>query len=119
MMHAGTSILDITPPLGTAMPGLFHERRAEVIHDPLHVRSSALERGDTGIAVAVCDLIGVKRIYLDRAKEKIADTIGLAPSHVLICCTHTHTGAQTGDDAYITFVIDRIADSVRMVWENR
>jgi hypothetical protein len=101
------------------MPGLFHERRAEFIHDPLHVRSFALERSGTGIAVAVCDLIGVKRIYLDRAKEKIADTIGLAPSHVLICCTHTHTGAQTGDDAYTTFVIDRIADSVRMAWENR
>ena len=119
MVRAGSSILDITPPLGTSMPGLFHERWAEAINDPLQVRSFALEREGVGIAIAVCDLIGVKRIYLDRAIEKIADTIGLAPSNVLICCTHTHTGAQTGEDAYTNFVVERIADSVRLAWENR
>ena len=99
MIKAGTAMLDITPPLGTLMPGLFHERRAEVINDPLQVRGFVLEGDDTGIAVVVCDLIGVKRAYLDQAKEKIADAIGLVPSHVMICCTHTHTGAQTGKDA--------------------
>jgi neutral ceramidase len=119
MLQAGTSILDITPPLGTLMPGLFHERRAELINDPLHVRSFALESDGVGIAVAVCDLISVKRPYLDAAKQKIADTIGLSPSHVLICCTHTHTGAQTGDDAYTASLINRIADGVRLAWASR
>ena len=89
MIKAGAAILDITPPLGTLVPGLFHERRAEVINDPLHVRSFVLEGDTTGIAVVVCDLIGVKRAYLDRAKEKIRDTIGLSPFQVLISCTHT------------------------------
>ena len=119
MIKAGAAVLDITPPLGTLMPGLFHERRAEVIHDPLHVRSFVLESDTTEVAIVVCDLIGVKRAYLDRAKEKIADAIGLAPSQVLICCTHTHTGAQTGEDAYTEFVIERISDVVRLAWENR
>ena len=119
MVKAGAACLDITPPLGTPMPGLFHERRAEVIHHPLLVKSFVFERDGAGIAVVVCDLIGVKRTYLDQAKARIAETVGLAPDRVLICCTHTHTGAQTGEDAYTSFVIERIADVVRLAWEER
>ena len=119
MMKAGAACLDITPPLGTPMPGLFHERRAEAIRDPLQVRSFALEQDGAGIAVAVCDLIGVKRLYLDRAKAQIAKTTGLSPDRVLISCTHTHTGAQIGDDAYTASVIRRISDAVRLAWEGR
>ena len=38
MITAGATCLDITPPLGTMIPGLFHDRFAERVHDPLHVR---------------------------------------------------------------------------------
>ena len=88
MLNGGAITLDITPPLGTLIPGLFHERRAEGIHDPLNVRSIVLERDGTGIAIAVCDLVGVSRTYLDAAKAGIAETTGLAPERVMICCTH-------------------------------
>jgi neutral ceramidase len=119
MLKAGSACLDITPPLGTAMPGYFHERRAGAVHDPLFVRAFALENGKTRIAVAVCDLIGVKRVYLDRAKARIAETTGLTPEQVLISCTHTHTGAATGDDDYTEWLIGRIADAVQLAWERR
>ena len=119
MLNGGAITLDITPPLGTLIPGLFHERRAEGIHDPLNVRSFVLERDGTGIAIAVCDLVGVSRTYLDAAKARIAETTGLAPERVMICCTHTHSGAQTGDDAYTAFLVERIADSVRIAWDGR
>jgi hypothetical protein len=114
MLKAGAATLDITPPLGTKMPGLFHERRASEIHDPLHVRAFCIEGEGAAIALAVCDLIGVKRIYLDRAKARIAEETGLPPERVLISCTHTHTGAMTGEDAYTEFLIGRIADAVRL-----
>ena len=44
MLKAGAACLDITPPLGTLMPGYFHERRATAVHDPLLVRAFALEQ---------------------------------------------------------------------------
>lgn len=119
MIHAGAASLDITPPLGTGLRGYFHERRARAVHDPLLVRAFALERDGFGIAIAVCDVIGVRRKYLDRAKSRITETTGLAPEQVLICCTHTHTGPETGDDAYTEFMIGRIADCVRLAWERR
>jgi hypothetical protein len=118
-MKAGAACLDITPPLGTLMPGLFHDRRAAAVHDPLQVRAFALEQDGTGIAIAVCDLIGVKREFLDQAKARIAETVGLTPAQVLICCTHTHTGALVADEPYAGFVIGRVADAVRLAWERR
>ena len=53
------------------------------------------------------------RAYLDRAKAQVAETTGLPPERVLICCTHTHTGAQTGEDAYTAFLVGRISDAAR------
>ena len=119
MITAGAVCLDITPPLGTMIPGSFEDRFAEKVRDPLHVRSFVVEREGEGVAIVVCDLLGVKRDYLDRAKERIAVETELSAERVLICCTHTHTGATTGDDAYTAFLIDRIADAVRLAWQNR
>ena len=119
MITAGAACLDITPPLGTMIPGSFEDRFAEKVRDPLHVRSFVVERGGEGVAIVVCDLLGVKRDYLDRAKERIAKDTELSAERVLICCTHTHTGAVTGDDAYTAFLIDRIADAVRLAWQER
>jgi hypothetical protein len=101
------------------IPGLFHERFAEKIRDPLHARAFVVEAGGEGVAIVVCDLIGVKRPYLDRAKNRIADSTGLAPERILLSCTHTHTGAATGEDAYTAFLVERIADVVRLAWESR
>ena len=50
MLKAGAACLDITPPLGTLIPGYFHERRAGAVHDPLFVRAFALENGGSRIA---------------------------------------------------------------------
>lgn len=119
MITAGAACLDITPPLGTMIPGSFEDRFAEKVRDPLHVRSFVVEREGEGVAIVVCDLIGVKRDYLDRAKERIAVETELSAERILICCTHTHTGAVTGDDAYTAFLIDRIADAVRLAWQER
>lgn len=119
MLRAGAACLDITPPLGTPLRGFFHERRARAVHDPLYVRSLALEQDGAGIVMAICDLIGVRRAYLDRARARIAETVGLSPERVLIACTHTHTGPETGDDPYTEFLIARIADAVTLAWDRR
>jgi neutral ceramidase len=119
MLHAGVSCLDITPPLGTKMRGYFEERTASTVHDPLQVRSFAFENDGAGVAVAVCDLIGGDRRYLDQTKARISETTGLPPEQVLICCTHTHTGPQTGDDAYTEWLWQRLADGVRIAWQAR
>jgi neutral ceramidase len=119
MLKAGVSCLDITPPLGTHMRGYFEERTASTVHDPLHVRSFVLENEGGAVAIAVCDIIGVDRKYLDQARARIVETTELRPEQILICCTHTHTGPQTGDDEYTQWLWARIADGVRVAWQAR
>ncbi|HCU35962.1 MAG TPA: hypothetical protein DGT21_11090 [Armatimonadetes bacterium] len=119
MLNAGVSCLDVTPPLGTRMRGYFEERTASTVHDPLHVRSFAIDGSGGAVAVAICDIIGIARKYLDQAKALIAETTGLLPEQVLIACTHTHTGPETGDDDYTEWLWRRIADGVRVAWQAR
>jgi len=119
MLTAGVSCVDVTPPLGTHMRGYFEERTASNVHDPLHVRCFALEDSGSAAAVAICDIIGINREYLDQAKALITETTGLLPEQVLIACTHTHTGPVTGDDPYTEWLWRRIADGVRIAWQAR
>jgi len=119
-MHAGAAELDITPPLGLNMPGLFHERLAQTIHDPLMVRSLVMESNGSGAAIAVCDLIGIDRLLLDEAKNRIEKSTGLPPSAILISCTHTHTGTEAEEwTDYTRWMVNRIVDSVTIAWSRR
>lgn len=114
-LRAGAACVDATPTLGMAMR---NDRRAVGVHDPLHVRAFALERDGSGLALAVCDNLGVKRSHLDRAKARIAEATGLDPSRVMISCTHTHTAAQA-EGPYADFLVERIVDAVRLAWWRR
>jgi hypothetical protein len=131
VLTAGAACLDITPPLGVKLRGFFNERRATTVHDPLQVRAFVVDCGldaqDEGtgqgkgeaIAVAVCDLVGVPRVYLDRAKALIAERTPLTPERVMIACTHTHTGPETDDADYGGWLAGRVADAVAVAWEGR
>ncbi|MBO3802391.1 MAG: hypothetical protein JTT11_00710 [Candidatus Brockarchaeota archaeon] len=114
MLKAGASEVCITPPLGIKISGYFEERVAKDVHDDLFARSLVLDDGETRVAIVVCDLIGVGRAYLDRAKGLIDKRCGIPPSNVLVSCTHTHTGPEVEDMGYGEILIHKIADSVQL-----
>ncbi|MEM2849195.1 MAG: hypothetical protein QXI36_02845 [Candidatus Bathyarchaeia archaeon] len=113
-LRAGAAIVDVTPPLGIRISGYFEERIAKDVHDPLFVKALVLDDGETRLAVVVCDLIGVERRYLDEAKRMVYECTRIAPSNVLICCTHTHTGPDLKDMDYGGFLTRRITDAVQL-----
>jgi len=77
MLRAGAAASNIAPPLGIRMFGYFHERTARDVHDDLFAKSLVLDDGETKLAIVVCDLIGVSRAYLDKAKELINERCGI------------------------------------------
>ncbi len=120
-LQAGAAELDITPPLGTLLAGSFEERRAEDIHDPLLAKAVVIESEGTRIALVALDLIAIMGEEVQKIRRRIAEHTDIPPEHVMIGCTHTHTGPLTRDirsmkrdEAYIDWVVTRAADSVRL-----
>ncbi|MDF1753897.1 MAG: hypothetical protein P1U89_14035 [Verrucomicrobiales bacterium] len=93
-LKSGAGVADISP---TVFPFQLRSGKSELINDPLHVRSIALENGEGRVLITLVDAIGVGREMTDEAKQKVAEKTGWKPEEMLIAGTHTHTAPKGGD----------------------
>ena len=120
-IKAGSATSNITPPLGTAIPGGFRPRYAQNIDDELFAKALVIENGSTRIALVTCDLIAVTQRIVDIAKQRIADRCEIPPQYVMVNATHTHTAVAVADLLgvdedmdYTEWVPLKIADAVEL-----
>ena len=120
-LQAGAATSNITPWLGTDMPGSFKPRPAEDVYDELLAKALVLDNGDTRVAMVTCDLICMPQKVSDAAKERIAERCEIPPEHVMINGTHSHTAAAIADllgvdenEEYTAWVPLKIADAVEL-----
>ena len=94
-MQVGYAQDVITPGLERPvfLAGFGQDRRAETVHDDLHVRALALEGGDVRLVVAALDLIGLGRPDCREIEARVAEQ---APgTRLWVASTHTHHGPDT------------------------
>src|SRR4051794_41503942 len=91
VFRAGAATSNITPPLGQPLAGGWSAPRATHVHDELHARCLVLDDGQTRLAFAICDNLGIPREVFDAARKKVHEETGLPESHVLLAATHTHS----------------------------
>ena len=126
-LKAGSATANITPPLGTRIPGGFRPRYAENVDDELFAKAVVIDNGTTRIAIVTCDLIAIPEKVADAAKARIADRCDIPPAHVMINATHTHTAVAIADllgvdedTEYTEWVSLKIADAVELaVWRRK
>src|SRR5262249_21135911 len=118
--RAGAATSNISPWLGLSINGGMHDNKVQHVHDELHARALVLDDGKTRLAFVVCDSCMIAREIVDDAKRQIQERSGIAPDHVLISATHSHScPASTEafqsdpDESYRRFLATRIADAVR------
>lgn len=124
--RAGAATSNITPALDVRLDGTIMQiGPGKHVHDELHARCLVLDDGATRIAFAICDTTAIAPEVVAEAKRRIAATTGLAPDHVIISATHTHSSPRTLDlglgDAnrqYNAFFARRIADGVQRAINN-
>ena len=124
MLKAGSAMANITPPLGTRIPGGFRPRYAENVDDELFAKAVVIDNGSTRVALITCDLIAIPEKIADAAKARIADRCNIPPAHVMVNATHTHTAVAVADllgvdedNDYTEWVPLKIADAVELaVW---
>ena len=123
-LKAASASANITPPLGTRIPGGFRPRYAENVDDELFAKAVVIDNGTTRIAIVTCDLIAIPEKIADAAKARIADRCDIPPAHVMVNATHTHTAVAVADllgvdedTEYTEWVPLKIADAVELaVW---
>jgi neutral ceramidase len=92
--RAGAACVDMTP---TVFPIQLRSGKSNYVHDPLHVRAVAFERGDGRAVICLIDAIGIGRDMSDLAKARAAEKTGWKPEEMLICATHTHSAPKGGE----------------------
>lgn len=128
IFRAGAATSNITPPLGEPIVGGWRSPPATNVHDELHARCLVLDDGNTKLAIAICDNVGIAVEVFELAKQHLQDATGIPPSHVLLASTHTHSATSARGSSKVTrdgeltdyqkFVARRISDGVRCALEN-
>lgn len=124
-LRAGAAAVDISPrefPLN--MPGGFQANMAEGVNDPLHARALVLDDGRLACALLVVDNLGVQLELQDEVKATVVARTGLAPEHILICSTHTHSApGSSGQDgpagAYRKVLREGMIEALVRAYEQR
>src|SRR5262245_30269152 len=91
VFRAGAAASNITPPLGETIVGGWSSPPATHVHDELHARCLVLDDGQTRLAFAVCDNVGIPRPVFDAARTLVHKETGLPEDNVLMAVTHTHS----------------------------
>jgi hypothetical protein len=118
--QAGSAAVDISPPAyPVRVNGMFTERSATHVLDPLFARSVALDDGETKIIFCVVDTCMVPRDLIDEAKALVENRTGLSSTRMMVSATHTHSApAAMGclgsrmDPDYAKWLPGKIAESM-------
>ena len=92
MVNAGFAQVDITPTEPVDLAGYFTRRVSSGVLDPLRAKAMVLDDGDTRLAVVAVDLVGFPSALVAALRERIGDEF----PHLMVTCTHTHTGPVIG-----------------------
>ena len=98
-MRIGFGRSDLTPRVGVELAGFgaFINRHSVGVRDRLWARAMAIEAADGEAAVIVgLDLCVIYRETTERVCELLHEATGVPPERVMVNCTHTHSGPETG-----------------------
>ncbi len=119
IMKAGFGRNDITPRVGVELCGFgaFRCRHSIGIRDRLWARAMAVEQDGVTVVIISCDLVGITRDLTKKVRARLRERAGLPDEAVMICCSHTHSGPNTGpnigwgapDEPYRETLHNRIA----------
>ena len=119
-MRIGFAKNDITPRVGVELCGFgpFRCRHSIGVRDRLWARAMALESEDGDrFVVITCDLVGVSLDITARTRRILEKEADLPGGHLMIACSHTHSGPTTGpyigwgapDEPYVETLPRRLA----------
>jgi len=126
-LKAGTSKVDITPPIGAWLSGYGSRKKpSEGILDPLYAKALVLDDGREKIAIVSADLLWVPLEMTNEVRQKVQEELGIPQQNIMICGTHTHFAPKIDriaknwpdaavaeiDESYVQVLKKKIFDSI-------
>ncbi len=122
---------EITPPLGSSIPGYFNLRRASDVKDRLYARSVVFQNGDTTTAIVAMDTCGVNENLQKKVAARVEKYTGIKEENLVVAAIHTHTGfpfvtgniededplVREDQEGYFAVVSNLIADCVILAYK--
>ncbi|MCD9023855.1 neutral/alkaline non-lysosomal ceramidase N-terminal domain-containing protein [Cohnella silvisoli] len=125
-MKCGMSEIDITPPLGSAIPGYFYDRKATGIKDRLYAKALVVQADEGVVAIVALDCIDLTSAIVAGIRERIAAFTPIPQSCIMVSATHTHTGPPVistsfyeADDQYLSWMTEQAADAAIAAYQQR
>ncbi|MBR3847787.1 MAG: neutral/alkaline non-lysosomal ceramidase N-terminal domain-containing protein [Oscillospiraceae bacterium] len=124
-MKFGFFELDITPALGSIIPGDFAARYADEILDTLYVRAVAVNDGTNSLAIASIDACGITLDITTRIRERVSQMIPIKPEAIMVVATHAHGAGPTlnwgeevvRDEHYLRMLTEKVSDAIVCAWK--
>jgi len=96
------------------------------VHDDLRAGALCLEAGET-VLLMTADLVGLDADSVRQVRESIAERTSVPAAHVMITCSHTHSGPATPclpylgrpDPSYLEALKARLIEVAAQAWEAR
>lgn len=132
-LYAGTALVEISPPAGVELGGYpHHPRNNKGIHDPLFGSVLLLNDGTATIVIVCLDILMLSKKLVAMCREDIEEKTGIPRSHIMICCSHSHSspwGSErlegeaiaagiSYDHAYVDMVLNKITLAVEEAAEH-
>lgn len=130
MLLAGTAKFRITPAVGARLTGFAARKSPSLgVHDELHVRALALDRGDAAVILLSADVLALTADFAGRARRAIATATGVPAGAVMAAATHTHAGPVTittffnpgerPDPGYLDRLLQGMVSAATQAWKAR
>jgi hypothetical protein len=89
----GTAVVDITPPVGTALSGNFRDDYASRgIHTPLLSRAVVIRSASSSVAIISSDVLTIPEAMVREIRRQVGRNCGISPDSLMVAATHTHSG---------------------------
>ena len=96
-MNCGFYEREITPPIGTELPGQYDQRVSTGVKDRLYAKAAVFGDGSTLAALLVLDAVDVPEEFCEPVFARVEALTGLTKEDLVICATHTHQGIPVGE----------------------
>lgn len=94
MLKAGFARLDVTPPLGTFVPGAGLKRYSEKVLDPIYLNALAIDLDGEKVIFVAADFLSISMQYSEELRTVISERTGVPAGNIVTHALHQHSSIE-------------------------